>query len=186
METWAAITQLPERDGSDTPAMLVWLGPDATELPPHVHTTDAEYFRTLRGEVTFVVEDDPHRLGPGEDVTVEPGREHYFRNDTDGYVAFYAEVPWTRTIETQMTTFGMDHEGTFGSDGSFGEPDFLQGLLLGEYLYDGTRITAAPMALQRLLWATVGRLARATGRQAVDDAYLEDAFWERHVEQPDL
>jgi mannose-6-phosphate isomerase-like protein (cupin superfamily) len=50
--------------------MLVWLGPNATELPPHVHTHESEYFRTLSGEVTFVVEGEPHRLGPEDDVTI--------------------------------------------------------------------------------------------------------------------
>lgn len=186
MDTWSAITQLPDRDGSSEPAMVVWLGPDATELPPHVHRTDSEYFRALTGEVTFVVEDETHRLGRGEDLTVAPGEEHYFRNDTDEHVAFYAEVPWRKTIETQLTSFGMDHDGVFGDDGSYGEPDLLQGLLFSEYISDGTRITAAPFAVQRLMWATLGRIARLTGREAIDEKYLQNEFWERHVEQPDL
>lgn len=185
-ETWAVIVQHPERDGSSEPAMLVWLGPNATELPPHVHTHESEYFRTLSGEVTFVVEGEPHRLGPEDDVTIDPGSEHYFRNDTDEYVAFYAELPWIRTAETQMTSFGMDHDGVFSSDGSYSEPDFIQGLLLSEYLSEGTKITVAPFAVQRLLWATVGRVAKAFGRQAIDETYLEDQFWEENVEQPDI
>lgn len=185
-ETWAAILQYPERDGSSEPAMLVWLGPNATELPPHVHTHESEYFRTLRGEVTFVVEGEPHRLGPEEDVTIEPGSEHYFRNDTDEYVAFYAELPWIRTAETQMTSFGMDHDGVFSSDDSYSEPDFIQGLLLSEYLREGTKITVAPFAVQRLMWATVGRVAKAFGRQAIDETYLENRFWEENVEQPEI
>ncbi|GGN93400.1 MULTISPECIES: cupin domain-containing protein [Haloarcula] len=185
-DTWSAITQFPERDNSSDPAMVVWLGPDATELPPHVHRHDSEYFRALTGEVTFVVDEEPHRLGRGEDITVEPGEEHYFRNDTDEHVAFYAEVPWTKTIVTQLTAFGMDHEGKFSSDGSFSEPDAIQGLLLSEYISDGTRITAVPFAVQRLAWATVGRVATLMGREATDDKYMRDEFWERRVEQPDL
>lgn len=185
-KTWSSIVQHPERDGSDQPAMLVWLAPDAMELPPHVHLHDTEYFRTLEGEVTYVIDGEPHRLGSGEEITIEPGVEHYFRNDTDEQAAFYAEVPWVKTIETQFTVVGMDHDGVFGRNGSYGEPDLFQGALMGEYISDGTHITVAPQIVQRFMWATVGRLAKAMGRQAIDRAYLENEYWERTVEQPDL
>lgn len=183
---WSAITQYPERDGASEPAMVVWVAPDSMELPPHVHRHDAEYFRTLRGDVTLVVDGEPRQLGPGEDVTIEPGQPHYFRNETDDFVAFYAETPWIRTIEVQFTFFGMDHDGVFSRDGSFAEPDLLQGVLMSEYLRAGTRITSIPFPLQRFLWASLGRLAALTGREAVDEKYLTDAFWEATVEQPDL
>ena len=185
-DMWSAIAQFPERDGSSDPAMLVWLGPDALELPPHVHLDDSEYFRTLTGEVTYVVDGEPRRLGPAEDVTIEPGQEHYFRNDTDGQVAFYAEVPWQKTLEIQFTLFGMDHDGVFTRDGSYGEPDLVQGMLMSEYISEGTRITAAPYAVQRLLWATGGRIAKVLGRRPIEQRYLENEYWERTVEQPDL
>lgn len=185
-ELWSAITQYPERDGSAQPAMLVWVGPDGMELPPHVHRHESEYFRTLRGEVTLVVDGEHHNLGPGDDVTIEPGQTHYFRNDTDDYVAFYAETPWTRTIDVQFTFFGMDHDGVFSRDDSHGKPDLSQGLLMGEYLREGTRITLIPFPVQRFLWATLGRLAKLGGREAVDRTYLDDEYWRRTVEQPEL
>ena len=183
-EMWSTILRYPSRDRTDAPAMLVWLGPDAMELPPHVHPIGSEYFRALRGEVTLVVDGDRHRLSPGQEMTIEAGDEHYFRNETGDYAAFYVEPPWEKTIDTQFTVFGMDHEGIFGDP--YGEPDVLQGLLLAEYVRAGTRITAAPVVLQRVLWATVGRLARALGRQAVDERYLDDEFWLDAVEQPDI
>lgn len=184
-EMWSAIDQWPARDDSAEPAMLVWLGPDAMELPPHVHTRGREYFHTLEGEVTLVVDGETRRLGPEESVSIEPGQEHFFRNDSDEYAAFYVETPWFETIEIQFTFFGMDHDGAFSRDGSYGQPGFLQGLVMSEYLREGTHITAAPFALQRLLWATVAPAGRALGRQPVDERYLEDEFWERTVEQPD-
>jgi hypothetical protein len=55
-----------------------------------------------------------------------------------------------------------------------------------EYLYDGTIVTVLPVAVQRLLWATVGRIAKALGRRAVEEKYLRDEFWIGHVEQPEL
>jgi mannose-6-phosphate isomerase-like protein (cupin superfamily) len=168
------------------PALLVWLAPDATELPPHVHTADSERFRTLRGELTVVEEGGTNRLGPDEEHTVEPGREHYFRNDTDGFVAFHVELPWRKTLETQFTSFGLDHEGAFGGSDAYGEPGFVYGVVAGEYLREGTTVAVAPRPVQRLLWATVGRIARVAGYRAVDERCLRDGVWERTVEQPEL
>ena len=185
MGFWSTILSYPE-SGEGTPAMLVWLAPDATELPPHVHASETETFRALEGELTVVVDGEPERLGPDETYTVEPGEPHYFRNDTDGVVAFRVEVPWTRTIDTQYMSAGLDHEGYFGADGEYGEPDLVQGLLLAEYVSEETRIDLGPRLLQRALWASVGRVAKWTGRSAMDERYLDDEFWEATVEQPEL
>jgi quercetin dioxygenase-like cupin family protein len=62
------------------------------ELPPHIHTRESEYFRSLEIAVTTVVEGDLHGLSPGEDITVNPSEEHGFRNDTDEFVALYSEL----------------------------------------------------------------------------------------------
>ncbi|OYR40810.1 cupin 2 conserved barrel domain protein [Halorubrum sp. Ib24] len=183
-ELWSVITQYPERDGSSDPAMVVWASPNSMELPPHVHPYDSEYFRTLRGEVTLVVDDERHHLSPGEDITIDPGQPHYFRNNTDDYVAFYTETPSIRPIEVQFTFFGMDHDGVFSRDDSYSEPDLFQGLLMSEYLHERTRITSIPFSAQRFLWGTLGRFAKMTGREAVDTAYLSDEFWNETVEQP--
>lgn len=184
MDTWATILNYPEQDDPGEPAMLVWVGPEATELPAHIHTTNTEVLRAVEGELTVVVEGEPTRLSPGEERTLQIGEPHYFRNDTDEQVAFYAEVPWTKTIDTQFTTFGMDHEGEFGTDGEYGEPDVLYGLLMFEYVRNGTRMTALPFFMQRILWASIGRIAKATGRSAVNKKYLHDEFWTETVEQP--
>jgi mannose-6-phosphate isomerase-like protein (cupin superfamily) len=185
MGFWSTILSYPE-SGDGTPAMLVWLAPDATELPPHVHASEPETFRALEGELTVVVDGEPERLGPDETYTVEPGEPHYFRNDSDGVVAFRVEVPWTRTIDTQYMSAGLDHEGYFGADGEYGEPDLVQGLLLAEYVRAETRIDLGPRIVQRALWASVGRVAKWAGRRAMDDRYLDDAFWAATVEQPEL
>lgn len=185
MGMWSTILRYPESSEKDTPAMLVWLSPEATTLPTHIHTSSTETFRPAEGELTVVVDDDPQHLAIGEELTVEPGSPHYFRNDTDDFVAFQVEVPWKKTIDTQYMTAGLDHEGYFGADDGYGEPDFIQGLLLAEYVNDETRIPIAPQFVQQVLWASIGRIARLTGRRAMDERYLRDRFWESHVEQPD-
>jgi mannose-6-phosphate isomerase-like protein (cupin superfamily) len=186
MGMWSTILQYPDSNEAGTPAMLVWLSPDAVTLPAHVHTNRTETFRPVKGELTVVVDESPHHLAVGEELTVESGDPHYFRNDTDDFVAFHVKVPWKKTIDTQYMVAGLDHEGYFGADDGYGEPDFIQGLLLAEYVKEETQIAIAPQIVQRVLWASIGRIARLAGRKAMDKRYLEDQFWESNVEQPDI
>lgn len=183
--TWATLLSRPDEGVTDVPELLQWLGPDAASPPTHVHPAP-ERFAVLRGRLTVTVEDDVRRLDPGDDVVVPPGVEHTFRNDTGGFVAFRAELPSMTTAASLYTTWGLDHEGAFGDDGEFGQPGPLHGLVISEDAYDDTAVTMPPVAVQRVLWATVGRLARAAGYSGIDESYLRDEFWRHHVEQPAL
>ena len=187
---WATLLERPDEGETDRPVLLQWLDPDASQPPAHVHPT-TETFEAVSGDLTVVREGEAAVLAPDESVTVDPGTEHAFYNGTDGVVAFRARLPSMRTVRTLYSVWGMDVEGVFGdgppgSPDRYGEPGPLRGLLLAESLRGETTMTAAPPAVQRALWASAGRLARLAGYRAVDDRYLEDAFWERHVEQPSL
>ncbi|SEV97015.1 cupin domain-containing protein [Halobacterium jilantaiense] len=179
--TWSVLLDDPD---ADRPEMVLWLGPDATVLPPHVHRTRDETFEALRGELTVTVDGDPRTLGPGESYTVDPGVPHNFANETDGVVAFRVEPPWAKTVLTQYTVSGLDHEGTFGSDDKYGEPGPLYALVSSEALSAETRLQVAPHVVQRVLWATVGRVAKLLGHRAVREEYVSDAYWRETVEQP--
>lgn len=180
--TWATLLETPDEGDSDRPVLLQWLAPDATAPPAHVHPT-TETFKVLSGTLTVVRDGTEHELEPGDSVTVGPGVEHSFRNETDAVVAFRAVLPSMLTVASLYTVWGLDHEAGLGGDG---RPGALRGLLLMADTYDETTVTAAPVTLQRLLWGTVGRLARALGLEGVDESYLEDQFWKRNVEQPEL
>jgi quercetin dioxygenase-like cupin family protein len=187
--TWATLLELPEEGDTDRPVLLHWLAPDATAPPRHVHP-DTETFESLRGELTVVVEEEAIRLSPGESATVQPGREHAFRNDTDGIVAFRAELPSLRIIKGLYTTWGVTHERA-RSDGELRPGDFgglgpsaLRALLVSEDLYPETVMSVGPVSVQRGLWATVGRLARRLGNTGVEDRFLREEFWTGYVEQP--
>jgi hypothetical protein len=43
-----------------------------------------------------------------------------------------------------------------------------------------------PIPVQRLLWATAGRVAKAFGHRTVEEKYLRDGFWTKYVEQPNI
>lgn len=183
--TWATLLASAAAAADDRPRLLQWLAPDAAVPPTHYHPR-SETFRAVEGEFTVVVEGDPVRLSPGESVTVEAGQPHTFRNDTDGVVAFVADLSSARTVDGLFSIWGLDHEGAFADDGGYGEPGSLHALLLGEALAGDTTMTALPLVVQRTLWATVGRVVRARGHRAVKERYRSDEFWRRTVEQPSL
>lgn len=180
---WSVLLDDPD---ADRPEMVVWLGPDATVLPPHVHRTRDETFEALRGELTVTVDGDERTLSPGESHTVDPGVTHNFANETDDIVAFRVEPPWAKTVHTQYTVSGLDHEGAFGADGEYGEPGPLHALVSSEAVSEETRLQIAPYAVQRVLWATLGRAAALLGHRAVHEKFLADDYWRRTVEQPSL
>lgn len=179
---WSVLLDDPET--ASRPEMVAWLAPDAVEFPAHVHETSPESFEVLSGRLTVFVEGERRVLAPGEEHAVEPGEEHYVRNQTDGFVAFRVTPPWAKTVETQYTFFGLDHEGEFGPDGEFGEPGILYGLVMSETISEETRVTAAPQVFQRATWATLGNVASLLGHEAIERRFLEDEFWREHVEQP--
>lgn len=183
--TWATLLETPAEGTSDRPVLVQWLAPDAAEPPAHVHPT-AETFEAVEGEFTVVVDGETTVLEPGESMTVDPGQEHAFRNDTGAVVAFRAKLPSMLTVRSLYTVWGLDQEGAFGADGEYGEPGLLQALVLSEDVSAETTVTMAPLTVQRVLWATLGTLARAMGYTGIDDRFLEDEFWKHHVEQPDL
>lgn len=160
------------------PELLQWLAPDATSPPAHVHPDATETFAVLSGTLTVVLDGEARELSSGESVAVDAGVAHTFRNDTGGVVAFRAELPSLLTARSLYSIWALD-EGAAGADG---EPGPLHAMMMAADL----NATAAPVAVQRVLGATLGRLARAMGYDGVDQRYVRDEFWEERVEQPDL
>ncbi|WP_284009382.1 cupin domain-containing protein [Haloarcula pelagica] len=182
-ETWATLLERPESGETDRPVLVQWVSSDSPAPPAHYHPK-TETFTALDGRLTVVRDGDPVRLDPGESLTVDAGVAHTFRNDTAGPVAFEAELPSMRTVKGLYTAWGLAHERGTDGDGTFAGPGPVQSLLIAADLSTETTMTAVPVSVQRLLWATVGRLARLSGTTGIDEAYLDASFWNRHVEQP--
>lgn len=181
--TWATLLADADTGPDGRPVLLQWLAPDASQPPAHVHPT-TETFEAVDGTLTVVADGTPERLDPGEETTIEPGAAHTFRNDTDSIIAFRAELPSMRTVRALYTLWGLDHTGAFGADGGYAEPDLVHSLVIGRDLSDETMLAAVPNIVQRILWAAVCPVASAAGYSGIDDVYLDDEFWQQHVEQP--
>lgn len=54
--------------------------PGKFEPPPHIHHHHADGFYVLEGEMSFLVEDTYHLLGPGELIFAPPGLVHTYRS----------------------------------------------------------------------------------------------------------
>lgn len=183
--TWATLLETADDGESSSPVLLQWLAPDATEPPSHYHPR-TESFSAIDGELTVVVDGDIRHIAAGESITVDRGTEHTFRNDTEDTVAFTVDLSSMRTAKGLFSIWGLDHTGAFGSDGEYGEPGLIHALLITEGLRGDTTMTTLPPSVQRVLWATVGPVARALGHRGIESTFFTDEFWERAVEQPQL
>jgi mannose-6-phosphate isomerase-like protein (cupin superfamily) len=67
------------RDGDDLMAE-VETDPGG-DVPLHAHPRLTERWKLVTGEVTFVIDGQPRRPRPGDEVVVEPGVPHSFAND---------------------------------------------------------------------------------------------------------
>ncbi|WP_136718353.1 cupin domain-containing protein [Halorientalis salina] len=183
--TWATLLERPDSGNTDRPVLVQWVSPDSPEPPAHYHPK-TETFKTLEGQLTVVRDGEPIQLDPGESLTVEPGHEHTFRNDTNEIVAFKAELPSIRMVKGLYTAWGLAHKRGRDEGGNFPGPGPVESLVIAADLYDETVMTMVPQSVQRVLWATAGRIARLSGATGITDGYLDASFWNRHVEQPEL
>lgn len=182
--TWATLLERPDAGETDRPVLVQWLSLESPEPLAHYHPA-TESFTALEGRLTVVREGAPVELDPGDSLTVDPGRAHTFRNDTDETVAFRAELPSMTTVKGLFTAWKLAHERGGDENGNFPGPGPVQSLVIAADLYDETTVATAPQSVQKPFWVTVGLFARLSGATGVDDASLDASFWERHVEQPD-
>jgi quercetin dioxygenase-like cupin family protein len=61
----------------------IWVDAGGGVSIPHYHPVVRESFEVLEGEITFTVDGEKHRRGPGETIVAEPGMRHAFENTGD-------------------------------------------------------------------------------------------------------
>jgi len=148
----------------------------------HFHPTYDEKFEVISGEFVFSVNGQDINAGPGDKLTVEKGVRHSWRcvGDDYGFVTVEAWPP-ARLGEVIGTLFGMAHEGKLTSKG---QPKFLHAMVIGREYSDDTIFTSPPPFISSFLTMLLAPLARLLGYKATEPRYLEESFWEKHVNQP--
>ena len=100
----------------------------------------------------------------------------------DDYGFVIAETwPAARMGEVLCTAFGAAHEGKLTKKG---RPKFLHAMLIVREYSDDTVFTFPPPFITSFLGMLFSPLARLLGYKSTEPRYLEDSFWEKHVNQP--
>lgn len=137
----------------------------------HVHDRCAEHFEVREGRITFVIEGEQRTLGPGEELTVEPGTWHEWWNAGEGEVRIRARIePALRFAEALMVFWGLC---TDGHTDSKGRPAPLPGALLATRYRAELRYRQPPDVVQRLLFPALAAVARRRGWDRRLDRYLD-------------
>jgi len=149
-------------------------------IKPHLHMTWTETFEILQGTATCRIGDEERTLEAGDTVVVPPRTTHVhpwntgrgvmtFRQTND----FGAVTP--EAVDDVLGAFatlnGLAREGRLREDRLPRNPLQLAATLRTLTRHGGFDATA-PIALQRAVSATLGRLAGMLGYRGVYDRYL--------------
>ncbi len=137
----------------------------------HVHDHCAEHFEVRAGEITFMVDKEERRLGPGDEFTVAPGTWHRWWNAGEGEVRIRTRVePALRFEEAILVIWGLCADG---HTNAAGRPSPLLGALLATRYRRELRYRQPPDAVQRLLLPPLAALARRRGLERTIERYLD-------------
>lgn len=145
----------------------------------HIHTGWTETFQVLKGRARYQVDGEEVELGAGESIETPPGHKHIHPwNAGDQVMVFRQVVDCGRQspdalhdiIGVFATLDVLAREGKVNAKGLPKNP--LQfAATLRRLVKHGGYDAAAPIAAQRFLAATLGRVSEMMGYQAVDPRY---------------
>jgi len=179
---WTTVLEPPAATDGESATGLGVFAAGNDGPPAHYHVGYEETFAVLRGEFVVEIEGDARHLSAGEELTVQPGTEHTFRNVGDEVGATVTTTrPPARTLDVIETLYGLAHDGELSEEG---DPGFFQGMAMAAEFSDDTVFTSPPPAVTRSLAALVAPIAHRLGYRATYPRYADPGFWERRVEQP--
>ena len=137
----------------------------------HVHDICAEHFDVQQGRITFIVDGEEKTLGPGEQMTVQPGSWHRWWNAGEDEVRIRARVePALRFEEAIAVFWGLCADGHTDAKGT---PSPLYGALLAVRYSDELRFRKPPQLVQRTLLPPLAAIARRRGLERAIERYLD-------------
>ena len=157
------------RDG-DTQRVEIWSDPGGGVTVEHLHPHFEERFEVYEGEVTFKVDGEEQKLGPGGRLAAAPGVSHSFENRGSGQAHLAAEVdtdlPLLKSIEEAAA---MAQAGKFTSGGlPRGPSALLEAAEFAHRYRETTVLTSPPAFVQRILFPPLLWLQRRRRRAEPD------------------
>jgi mannose-6-phosphate isomerase-like protein (cupin superfamily) len=127
----------------------------------HTHPNQTETFRIISGRPLFTVNGRQHEASPGEEIVVEPGTPHIFRNPTDEDAHLRIEFrPALRTAELFVTLGALARQGKLAKGGLPRNP-FLGAIFAHEFRNEAR--AAGAMALANPLVGPAAAIGRRLG-----------------------
>jgi mannose-6-phosphate isomerase-like protein (cupin superfamily) len=138
--------------------------PGARVVGEHMHPALHESFTVREGELTVLRDGQRSIASAGERVEIEPGVWHDWWNagQTDALVRVEV-TPGERFAHLIETLFGLAREGHVNKRGM---PHPLQLALIATEFADVIVFRRPPVAVQRVLFAALGPIARGRGYRA--------------------
>lgn len=159
METRLQWRETASSSGGQRVSAELWMSSDAAERPPHLHPRMSEKLSVLGGRARVRVGQSEHELGPGESLDFPAGTPHAFgrANDEELHVLLegWPALQWDE-FTTRAWKIGLNERG---------RPDMLRMSLLMRRYPDQMYMAAAPIPVQRALFAVLAAVARLTGRR---------------------
>jgi mannose-6-phosphate isomerase-like protein (cupin superfamily) len=170
---------VPLDGGADTIRTLSVFGPGYGGPPEHYHEQSPESFEVERGSLTMTIDGTAREVTAGETATVETGVTHTFENHTDERAVVVTNVHSPGRLRQVLPTLGgLAHDEE-------GDPENpLQQALIADRL-DGNTVFTRQERLEPLS-SLLTPVAELAGYQGAYAKYTQPAFWEHHVEQPEL
>lgn len=175
-QTWGA----PLADTNDRFRSVSVFGPDYTGPPEHYHEVSTERFDVRRGTVVFEIDGQEEPVTAGEEFTVSPGTRHCFRAVGERAVVVTEISPPGRIRHVLPTLGGIAHDEAIDADSP------LQRAVIADRLAQDTVFTERDPRITRPLSALLAPAAQLAGYRGGYAKYDTEAFWARHVEQPNL
>lgn len=180
---WVVTLAAPDETGGEYFRALAVFPPGNKGPLEHMHIGYDEEMEILSGTFVFDVDGETRRLQEGESLTVESRTPHTWRCvGSELGVAHVETRPAGRLCESLRDLYGLAHEGKLNGD----RPPFLQAVAMMDEYGDDQRFTMMPQPILQPLVKLTAPITGLTDYQGTYPKYQDDAFWERHVEQPEL
>jgi mannose-6-phosphate isomerase-like protein (cupin superfamily) len=157
----------------------IWLeliiAPHAPGPPAHVHTTFAETFAVVKGDLSLLVGDQVKVIHAGEEFTVPPGTVHRPFNPTANEVIVRGPLTPKYAIPRDFGLFLSQMYGFMDESPAHTKPPaILLQMSIFAPRYDAW-LAKPPVVMQRVLYALLRPVARALGYRS---------YYARFVLQP--
>jgi len=179
--SWGTLP-MPRDDDPDTPRALSILGPGYDGPPRHYHEVSEEQFEICQGTVVFDLDGTERRVSAGDTLTVPTGVDHSFRCPEESDIAVMQTdiSPPGRIGYVLPTLGGLAHDSAVSVDNP------LQQAAIAKRLEGDTVFTELDRRVAKPLTDALAPVAKLRGYRGGYGKYAQPAFWEDHVEQPEV